>query len=80
MKTLGIKGLECHYSRYTNAEAKFLVNVAKENNLFITGGSDYHGTNKDIPLAKLNVENIYVSANKLTIIKELNSLRIYRFW
>ena len=68
MKALGIKGLECHYSRYTEDEAEFLVNVAKENDLFITGGSDYHGTNKDIPLAKLNVENVYVSSNNLSIL------------
>ena len=72
MKRLGIKGLECHYSRYTDEEAKFLVNAAQENALLITGGSDYHGTNKDIPLAKLNVENIPVSTNSLTILKNLN--------
>ena len=71
IKSLGIKGLECHYSRYTNEEADFLVNVAKENNLFITGGSDYHGTNKDIPMGKLNVEDTFSSIKNLTILSVL---------
>ena len=68
MKQAGIKGLECHYSRYSKDEIDFLVRCAEENDLFITGGSDYHGTNKDIPLGKLNVDNIPVSADSLTIL------------
>ena len=71
MKSFGIKGLECHYSRYTKQEAEFLVNCANKNNLLISGGSDYHGSNKDIPIAKLNVENTYVNRSALTILKEL---------
>ena len=42
----GIRGLECHYSRYTAEEAEFLVSRARERGLLITGGSDYHGINK----------------------------------
>ena len=68
MKKFGIKGLECHYSRYTQEEANFLVKVAKDNQMFITGGSDYHGTNKDIPLGKLNVENIAIDSKSLSIL------------
>ncbi len=56
MKKFGIEGLECYYSRYDAEEISFLVNCAKKNNLSITGGSDYHGSNKDIPLCKLNQE------------------------
>lgn len=62
-----IQGLECYYSRYDNQEIKFLVECANKYNLFITGGSDYHGTNKDIPLIKLNTENIPVSAEMFRI-------------
>ena len=46
MKELGIKGLECYYSRYNKEEFDFLVDCAKKNNLLISGGSDYHGKNK----------------------------------
>ena len=68
MKSLGIKGLECHYSRYTQEEADFLAKVAKTNGMYITGGSDYHGTNKDIPLGKLNTENYAINSNLLSIL------------
>lgn len=52
----GIEGLECNYSRYSKKEIEFLTKCAKENNLKITGGSDYHGSNKDIPLGRLCAE------------------------
>lgn len=71
MIKLGIQGLECHYSRYSKSEAEFLVKVARENNLLITGGSDYHGTNKDIPLAKLNIDNKPVLYRELTILDKI---------
>ena len=69
MKTFGIKGIECYYSRYDFEEIDFLVSIAKEQNLLITGGSDYHGTNKDIPLKKLNTQNLYIEADKLTLLE-----------
>ncbi len=71
----GIQGLECYYSRYNQEEIEILVSCAKENNLFITGGSDYHGNNKkNITLAKLNVDNKPVDGNNLTIINTLQIL------
>ena len=68
MKKLGIEGLECYYSRYNQKEIEFLVNTAISNNLYISGGSDYHGTNKDIPFGKLNTEDNPVDSRKLTIL------------
>ena len=67
----GIQGLECYYPRYTQDEIDFLVECSLENNLLITGGSDYHGENKDIPIGKLNTDNIYVDSSKLTIINAI---------
>lgn len=59
MKSFGIQGLECFYSRYNKKEIEFLLKCAKENNLVITAGSDYHGSNKNIPLGQIisNVTN-----------------------
>ena len=72
MKTFGIKGLECYYSRYNDDEISMLKRLAKENNLLISGGSDYHGTNKqNITLAKLNVDNKYVDSKELTVLENL---------
>lgn len=72
MIAYGIKGLECYYSRYTLEEVKFLINCANSNNLLISGGSDYHGTNKEnIQLAKLNVDSTPIGAENLTVLKYL---------
>ena len=71
MINYGIKGLECYYSRYSKKEIEQLTRYAKENGLFISGGSDYHGTNKDIPLGKLCSEEFSFESNNLTILKKL---------
>lgn len=69
MKTFGIKGLECYYSRYNKEEIEFLVNCALQNNLFISGGSDYHGKNKSVLLGKLNIEGNFIPKEKITILQ-----------
>ena len=65
----GVKGLECYYSRYDNREISYLVNCAKRKDLYISGGSDYHGSNKiGIELAKLNIDSEYIDSNRLSIL------------
>ena len=72
MKNYGIKGLECYYSRYSLEEADFLVKCANEHNLYITGGSDYHGSNKgNINIGKLNTENKEIDSSLLNILNEI---------
>lgn len=61
----GIMGLECYYSRYNQDEINFLLSCAKKYNLKTTGGSDYHGSNKTVKIAKLNVENTPVDFEQL---------------
>lgn len=58
----GIQGLECYYSRYSQSEIDLLLRCAAQNNLFVSGGSDYHGLNKDIPLGRLNKEDVEVDS------------------
>lgn len=68
----GLRGLECHYSRYTPADIAFLRRRAKERGLLISGGSDYHGANKKgITLAMLNTHNTPTPAEDLTILAHL---------
>lgn len=71
MLKFGIKGLECYYSRYSKEEISFLLECCEQHNLLISGGSDYHGTNKDIPLLKLNTNNTPIESENLSIIKEI---------
>lgn len=65
----GIRGLECHYSRYTPAEADFLEEQAHRHGLLVSAGSDYHGTRKqNIHLGKLNTESRDVDPRRVTIL------------
>lgn len=71
MISYGIKGLECYYSRYNEQESEFLVECANKNNLYISGGSDYHGNNKDIPIGRLNSDNKLIPSEQLSILRAL---------
>lgn len=67
----GVDGLECFYSRYTDAEKQFLLECAENNKLLVSGGSDYHGKNKDIFLGQLGSENAVVDISKITTVPYL---------
>lgn len=68
----GIRGLECHYSRYESTDRVFLTEQAALNGLLISGGSDYHGTNKrNLPLGRLSADDAPVSADSLSILNVL---------
>ena len=43
LKSYGLSGLECYYSTNTPEQTEYYINLAKEYNLYITGGSDFHG-------------------------------------
>lgn len=38
-----IDGIECYYTNFTDEEHETVLKFAKEHNLLISGGSDYHG-------------------------------------
>ena len=66
----GIRGMECHYSRYTAAEAAFLEEQAKSHGLLVSAGSDYHGSNKpNLYLGKLNTDKTDVDPHRITILQ-----------
>ena len=69
LTSYGIKGLECWYSKYTAQKCKFLADTAERAGLFISGGSDYHGTNKSIPLGRLNADGVNVEPSRLSILR-----------
>lgn len=48
---LGLRGMECRYSGYTEEQEDYLEALADEYGLFKTGGSDFHGRSK--PAIKL---------------------------
>ncbi len=67
----GIQGLECYYSRYSMPEAEFLLQCAKENQLLISGGSDWHGSNKTVPIGRLNINDIQIDSTNATLLNHL---------
>lgn len=68
--SFGLKGLECYYSKYEISKCEQLAEEARLNKLLISAGSDCHGLNKNIPLGKLNAENIKINPEKITVLKE----------
>ena len=74
LKDQGIRGLECGYSRYSRSDVEFLTAQAASHSLLISGGSDYHGTNKqDLPLGKLSADSTSFPAESLTILKKISN-------
>jgi 3',5'-nucleoside bisphosphate phosphatase len=57
-KEIKLDGLECYYSYFTDEQTSTILEYAKENKLYISGGSDYHGVLKpgiDIGVGKGNL-------------------------
>lgn len=53
LKEAGLDGIEAMYSLNSEADEKYLMKLAKKFNLKISGGSDYHGSNKpDISIGR----------------------------
>ena len=71
LKSLGLEGLECYYSRYNISEIEFLMNVAKNKNLLISGGSDYHGENKNISPGELCSEECNIDTERISVLDEI---------
>ena len=65
-KRYNIDGIECYYSTFNKKQTKNMVNCAKKYNLYISGGSDFHGARKpDIRIGEgkenLNIKTKIIS-------------------
>ncbi len=59
-------GVECFYTTFTKEQSDYLLNFANQRNLLISGGSDYHGLNKQkhdlgIGRGNLNIDKDIIS-------------------
>ncbi|MBQ9786328.1 MAG: PHP domain-containing protein [Clostridia bacterium] len=70
---LGLKGVECYYSLYSKEEQNYLVGITNRYNLLISGGSDYHGTNKDVQIGELSNYGDFPHIKDLTILNKCNN-------
>jgi len=56
-----IDGIECYYPDFTEEQTKFLLDFCRNNNKYISGGTDYHGSDRPniqlgIGLGKLDID------------------------
>ncbi len=58
LREYGLFGLECYYSTHTVQDTEKYIDMAKKLNLFITGGSDFHGEipKPNIKLTQYNID------------------------
>lgn len=47
---LGLDGIECYYGNFSKEQARRWLDLAKEKNLLVSGGSDFHGENRAFSL------------------------------
>ncbi len=71
LKAAGLMGIEALYSTYTAADERQIRSLASKYNLLISGGSDFHGSNKpDLDLGvgygKLNVPDFVLEDIRAT--------------
>lgn len=72
LKNFGIEGLEIYYSRYNAEQRKILMEAAEENNLLVSGGSDYHGKNKkNIKLFEVGRDNPQIKVWRITFLQKI---------
>lgn len=43
---INLDGIECYYTIFSDKQTGYLLEFARERNLLVSGGSDYHGKNK----------------------------------
>lgn len=53
----GLEGVEAYYSEFTQDMTCEMLDLAARYGLYVTAGSDYHGSNKQIPIGGNNLEN-----------------------
>ena len=46
IRNYDLDGIECFYTTFTSEQSRYLVDLCIERNMFMCGGSDYHGTRK----------------------------------
>lgn len=69
LKDAGLDGIEAIYSTHTVGEEQFVKKIAAQNGLLISGGSDFHGSNKPAIQLGRGMGHLYVPYSVLDAIK-----------
>lgn len=68
LKNHGINFIECFYSLYNEEERTLLQKIAEKYHIKLSGGSDYHGKNKDVNIGDLG-KNYVTNLDDFTVLK-----------
>lgn len=71
LMSYGLLGMECYYAAYELDRCHYLSVLARRRGLLVSGGSDYHGTNKRIAPGTLNADHVPVPPDELTVLPAL---------
>lgn len=55
LKPMGLEGIEVYYPVHDEKTVKYLKDIARQYRLMATGGTDYHGENRNIELGSVDV-------------------------
>ena len=69
LKEAGLDGIEAFYSTYKPSEEREILGLANELHLLLSGGSDFHGSNKDNIDLGTGMGKLYVHDSVLDAIK-----------
>lgn len=69
LQRAGLKGIETIYSTYSNSDEKLIRKLASKYKLLITGGSDFHGSNKPNLSLGCGRGDLYIPAKLLVTLK-----------
>ena len=70
LKNAGLDGIEAKYTTHSPSEERQLKEYAKKYDLFISGGSDYHGEHKPAIMMGKGHGKLYIDESVLIPIKE----------
>lgn len=63
----GLAGIECYYPTHYAEATSALEDIARKHNLFATGGTDFHGANRNVKLGSVNWEISELTKSKLQL-------------
>lgn len=61
IKNYSFDGLECYYTTFTQEQTAYLLKLCEERNMYISGGSDFHGTRKVNHFLGIGNNNLNIS-------------------
>jgi hypothetical protein len=71
----GLQGLETFYSGFSDQMRREVLALAERYELYVTAGSDYHGTNKLVELGDTGLKGLFLEQEGLQ--RFLRDVRIY---